>query len=83
MCNSHPSLRNYEASLLHVLEKLSNGYMVEINGTDTKLYYKPYIFIGNHDDVHDYNIARPIGYFLKMMLHLRLFEKKLLTIPPS
>ena len=77
--DSRPGLRDYEASFLRLLEKLSNGCAVEINETGTKLRYKPGVLTGGRDVVHDCGTARPIGYFLEPLLVLGLFGKKPLT----
>jgi RNA 3'-terminal phosphate cyclase-like protein len=78
--DSRPGLRDYEVSFLRLLEKVSNGCVVEIFPTATKLRYKPGILIGGRDVVHDCGTGRPIGYFLESLLVLGLFGKKALTI---
>ncbi|KAG0566996.1 hypothetical protein M758_7G096900 [Ceratodon purpureus] len=74
--SSRPGLRDYEASFLRLLEKLSNGCSVEINETGTKLRYKPGILTGHRELIHDCGTGRPIGYFLESLLILGLFGKK-------
>lgn len=78
--DSRPGLRDYEASFLRLLEKVSNGCAVEINETGTKLRYKPGILIGGRDVVHECGTGRPIGYFLESLIVLGLFGKKALTV---
>ncbi|XP_024397674.1 probable RNA 3'-terminal phosphate cyclase-like protein [Physcomitrium patens] len=78
--DSRPGLRDYEASFLRLLEKVSNGCSVEINETGTKIRYKPGVLIGGRDLVHDCGTGRSIGYFLESLLVLGLFGKKSLTI---
>ncbi|CAF1606822.1 unnamed protein product, partial [Didymodactylos carnosus] len=38
---NEPGLRDFEISLLRLLEKLTNGSVVDINATGTSLYYAP------------------------------------------
>ncbi|BBN19949.1 RNA 3'-terminal phosphate cyclase-like protein [Marchantia polymorpha subsp. ruderalis] len=75
-----PGLRDHEASLLRLLEKISHGSSVEINETGTKLKYKPGILVGGRNLVHDCGCSRSIGYFLEPLLILGLFGKTSLTI---
>lgn len=76
----NPGLRDYEASLLRLLEKISNGCVVEINETGTSLRYKPGHIIGGSLLQHDCSLSRSIGYFLEPLLLLGLFGKKPLSI---
>ncbi|KAL2608578.1 hypothetical protein R1flu_027151 [Riccia fluitans] len=75
-----PGLKDYEASLLRLLEKISHGANVEINETGTKLKYKPGILVGGRSIVHDCGTSRSVGYFLEPLLILGLFGKSPLTI---
>lgn len=75
-----PGLRDYEASLLRLLEKLTNGCLVEINETGTSLRYKPGVIICGSGLVHDCGSSRAIGYFLEALVLLALFAKKPLSI---
>eukprot|EP00775_Hariotina_reticulata_P008347 gene8347-8531_t len=71
-----PGLRDYEASLLRLLEKLTNGCLVEINETGTTLRYRPGVIICGGGLVHDCGASRAIGYFLEPLVMLALFAKK-------
>ena len=44
--DEEPGLRNFEASFLRLLEKLTNGSAVEINYTGTSVFYQPGIVYG-------------------------------------
>eukprot|EP00887_Chlorella_sp_A99_P003908 scaffold11.g3908.t1 len=71
-----PGLRDYEASLLRLLEKVTDGCVIEINETGTSLRYKPGVVIGGSGVEHDCGTARGIGYFLEPLAVLALFAKR-------
>ncbi|KAF8072773.1 RCL1 [Scenedesmus sp. PABB004] len=75
-----PGLRDFEASLLRLLEKLTNGCVVEINETGTSLRYRPGVIICGGGLVHDCGAGRSIGYYLEALVLLALFAKKPLSI---
>lgn len=75
-----PGLRDYEASLLRLLEKCTNGCVVEINETGTTLRYKPGVIICGAGLSHDCPTSRSIGYFLEPLALLALFAKKPLSV---
>jgi len=70
-----PGVRDFEASLLRLLEKISNGCKVEINETGTSLYYRPGILVGGHV-THDCGTSRSINYYVEALVVLGLFGKK-------
>lgn len=74
--DQNPGVRDYEASLLRLLDKLTNGMKVEINETGTTLKYKPGIVTGGRRISHDCGTARAIGYFLEVVIPVCLFAKK-------
>ena len=39
--DEEPGLRDFEASFLRLLEKITNGSAVEINYTGTSIYFQP------------------------------------------
>lgn len=63
-----------------LLEKVSNGCLVEINEIGIKIWYKFGVLIGGCDLVYDCGIGRLIGYFLELLFVLGLFGKKSLMI---
>ncbi|CAM6123225.1 unnamed protein product [Calypogeia fissa] len=75
-----PGLRDYEATFLRLLEKISHGCGVEINETGTKLKYKPGILVGGRSLAHDCGATRSLGYFLEPLIVLGLFGKAPLSI---
>lgn len=77
--NEEPGIRDFEANFLRLLEKMSNGCIVEINETGTAMRYKPGYLTGG-DIEHDCSLSRGIGYLLEPVLLLGLFGKKPLRI---
>lgn len=78
--DDHPGLRDYEASLLRLLEKITNGCVIEINETGTCLRYRPGFIYGGPGLEHDCGTSRSIGYFLEPLSLLALFARKPLDI---
>ena len=70
-----PGLRDFEASFLRLVEKLTNGCSVEINETGTSLRYKPGFVAGGPVE-HDCGRSRSVGYFLEGVLPLLPFARK-------
>ena len=87
-----PGLRDYEASFLRLLDRMTNGSHVEINTTGTQLRFKPGILLGgdvehdcpvpekdhnpNNTDDDPLHRARGIGWFLEGILPLAMFGKE-------
>ncbi|KAK9918153.1 hypothetical protein WJX75_001749 [Coccomyxa subellipsoidea] len=78
--DQNPGLRDYEACLLRLIEKVTDGCVIEINETGTSLRYKPGLVTGGSGLTHDCGKSRSIGYFLEPLVCLALFGKKPLTI---
>lgn len=78
--DQNPGLRDYEASLLRLLDKLTNGMAVEINESGTALKYKPGVVVGGRRVSHDCGGGRAVGYFLEPVLLVSLFAKKPLDL---
>ena len=47
-----PGLRDFEASFLRLIDKITNGCQIEINDTGTKMRYKPGMIIGGSELEH-------------------------------
>lgn len=77
--DEEPGLRNFEASFLRLLEKLTNGSAVEINYTGTSMFYQPGIVYGG-TVTHDCGTTRGIGYFLEWIVALAPFAKEELSL---
>ncbi|KAF9053819.1 18S rRNA biogenesis protein [Hymenopellis radicata] len=77
--DKNPGLRDYEISLLRLMEKITNGTVIEISITGTAILLKPGIISGG-PVVHDCPLSRSIGYFLEAVILLAPFAKKPLQL---
>lgn len=55
-----PGLREYEVSLIRLLDKITNGTRVELSETGTSVYYQPGILIGGQAN-HNCSTQRGMG----------------------
>ncbi|XP_007229717.2 RNA 3'-terminal phosphate cyclase-like protein [Astyanax mexicanus] len=69
-----PGLRDFEASFIRLLDKVTNGTRIEINQTGTVLFYQPGLLYGGSVE-HECNLQRSIGYYLEGLLMLAPFMK--------
>ncbi|NXX96444.1 RCL1 protein, partial [Centropus bengalensis] len=74
-----PGLRDFEASFIRLIDKVTNGSRIEINQTGTSLYYQPGLLYGGSLE-HDCSPSRSIGYYLESLLCLAPFMKHPLKI---
>ncbi|CAG8486458.1 2357_t:CDS:2 [Paraglomus occultum] len=72
--DDNPGLRDYEVSFLRLLEKVTNGSIIEISYTGTSVLYKPGIITGGKV-FHECHVTRGIGYYLEPMIALAPFSK--------
>ncbi|XP_063364507.1 probable RNA 3'-terminal phosphate cyclase-like protein [Cydia amplana] len=70
-----PGLREYEVSLIRLLDKVTNGTRVELSETGTSVFYQPGILIGGQV-THNCSTQRGIGYYLEILLALGPFCKE-------
>jgi len=77
--NPQPGLRDFEASFLRLMEKITNGCEITINETGTRVTYKPGMIIGGNCS-HDCGNSRSIGYFLEPVICLAPFSKQGMNI---
>ncbi|KAL0581568.1 hypothetical protein V5O48_000497 [Marasmius crinis-equi] len=77
--DNNPGLRDFEVSLLRLLEKITNGTVIEISVTGTALLLKPGIISGG-PVVHECPVSRSVGYFLEPAIMLAPFAKKPLQL---
>uniref|UniRef100_A0A8D2E0Y4 RNA terminal phosphate cyclase like 1 n=1 Tax=Sciurus vulgaris TaxID=55149 RepID=A0A8D2E0Y4_SCIVU len=77
--DDNPGLRDFEASFIRLLDKITNGSRIEINQTGTTLYYQPGLLYGGSLE-HDCSVLRGIGYYLEGLLCLAPFMKHPLKI---
>ena len=75
----NPGLKDYEASFLRLVDKITNGSKMEINSTGTQLRFKPGGLLGGELE-HDCPRSRSIGWFLEGILPLSPFGKEPLEI---
>ncbi|KAL4235710.1 rRNA-processing endoribonuclease [Mactra antiquata] len=70
----NPGLRDFEAGLIRLLDKITNGSNIVVNETGTSLRYHPGLLIGGQIE-HQCNLQRSIGYYLEVLLCLAPFMK--------
>jgi len=75
-----PGLREYEATLLRLIDKITNGSEIAINETGTQLKYRPGVIVGGKRLRHDCGSSRGLGYFLEAICLLGIFGKKEMEI---
>ncbi|XP_064606305.1 RNA 3'-terminal phosphate cyclase-like protein [Liolophura sinensis] len=73
--DDNPGLRDFEASFIRLLDKVTNGSKIVVSETGTCLLYQPGLLIGGNVD-HDCNLKRAIGYYLEALLCLSPFTKE-------
>ena len=78
----NPGLREHEVSFLRLVEKVSNGTLVEINETGTAFRLRPGVVVGGKHvhDCGDVRSSRSIGWFLEPLILLALFAKRPMSI---
>ncbi|KAF7990466.1 hypothetical protein HCN44_000271 [Aphidius gifuensis] len=69
-----PGAKDYQVSLIRLLDKLTNGSQFELNDTGSVLTYIPGLLIGGELE-HDCSLQRGIGYFLEAVMILAPFCK--------
>ena len=69
-----PGIRDFESSLLRLLDKITNGSKMEVSETGTSLSFQPGILVGGRIE-HDCGTERSIGYYLEVLLQLGPFCK--------
>lgn len=75
-------LTDYEASFLRLLEKVTNGSVIEINYTGTMLTYHPGNIVGGVVN-HECPTSRAIGYFVEPLVVMAPFAKSPLNLTIS
>lgn len=64
-----PGLQEFEISLLKLLDKVTNGTIVELNETGTSLYFQPGLLFGGNIE-HNCSVQRGLGLSSFYMLLL-------------
>ncbi|XP_077078901.1 RNA 3'-terminal phosphate cyclase-like protein [Siphateles boraxobius] len=72
--DDNPGLRDFEASFIRLLDKVTNGTRIEINQTGTVLFYQPGLLTGGPVE-HECHVQRSLGYYLEPLLMLGPFMK--------
>eukprot|EP00057_Strongylocentrotus_purpuratus_P034962 XP_797204.2 PREDICTED: RNA 3'-terminal phosphate cyclase-like protein [Strongylocentrotus purpuratus] len=70
-----PGLKDFEASFIRLLDKITNGSYIEVNQTGTQVRYQPGLLMGGTFD-HDCHVQRAIGYYMEALVCLAPFGKK-------
>jgi RNA 3'-terminal phosphate cyclase-like protein len=70
----NPGLKEFEASFIRLMDKMTNGSKVEVSETGTTLFYQPGLLTGGKIE-HDCSLERGIGYFLEPLMSLAPFCK--------
>ncbi|KAH8344705.1 hypothetical protein KR067_003897 [Drosophila pandora] len=69
-----PGLREYEISLIRLLDKITNGTKIELNPAGTSVMFSPGLLHGGPIH-HDCCVQRGIGYYLDALIALGPFCK--------
>ena len=77
--SENPGIRDHEVSFLRLLERVTNGTVVEINYTGTEVYMRPGLVTGG-SITHQCPDSRAVGWFMEPMLLLGLFGKQELRL---
>ncbi|KAJ8339009.1 hypothetical protein SKAU_G00357950 [Synaphobranchus kaupii] len=72
--DDNPGLRDFEASFIRLMDKITNGTRIEINQTGTVLSFQPGLLYGGSVE-HECNPQRSVGYCLEALLMLAPFMK--------
>ncbi|XP_055376043.1 probable RNA 3'-terminal phosphate cyclase-like protein [Condylostylus longicornis] len=70
-----PGLKEYEISLIRMIDKITNGTKIELDSTGTSLYFSPGLLHGGLL-THDCCVERNIGYYLEALIALGPFCKE-------
>ena len=60
---------DFEASLIRLLDKITNGSHIEVDETGTQLIYRPGLLYGGRIE-HSCSVKRGIGYYLEVLMAL-------------
>lgn len=73
-------IRDFEASFLRLIERITNGSMIKINNTGTMVKYSPGLLAGGDELKHECPVTRSIGYYLEALVALAPFCKNPIAI---
>jgi len=78
--DAKPGLRAHEDSFLRLLEKISNGCVIQINETGTSFFYRPGVLCGGAITHDCSGCGRGAGYFVEGVACLAPFCKEPLAL---
>lgn len=55
-----PGLKDFEISLLKLIDKVTNGTIIELNETGTSLFFQPGLLFGSRVE-HECSVQRGLG----------------------
>ncbi|XP_067677958.1 RNA 3'-terminal phosphate cyclase-like protein [Haliotis asinina] len=73
--DDNPGLRDFEASFIRLLDKLTNGSKIIVSETGTSVLYQPGLLSGGSIE-HDCSTQRSLGYYIEGLLLLAPFMKR-------
>ena len=69
-------LRDYEMNFLELLDSITNGSLIEINESGTRVRYRPGTIIGsNRALTHKCSTSRGVAYWIEPLIMLLIFGK--------
>ncbi|KAK3594583.1 hypothetical protein CHS0354_006272 [Potamilus streckersoni] len=77
--DDNPGLKEFEASLIRLLDKITNGSKIVVSVTGTSIHYQPGLLLGGQIE-HDCSQERGIGYYLEALICLAPFCKRPLHV---
>lgn len=73
--DDEPGLKEFEISLIKLLDKVTNGTVVDIDKTGTSVFFQPGLLFGGTIE-HACSLQRGLGYYLEALVMLGLFCKE-------
>ncbi|VDM54903.1 unnamed protein product [Angiostrongylus costaricensis] len=77
--DSAPGIKDFEAKLIALLERITNGTRVEINSTGTQVRFRPGLITGGVQNM-DCGVDRCLSYYLEPMIIISPFCKNAMTL---
>ena len=77
--DTYPGLKEFEANLIRLFDKITNGSKIKVSETGTSFTYNPGLLIGGKID-HDCSLERGIGYYLEPLIAIAPFCKNPLNV---
>ncbi|ORX68315.1 18S rRNA biogenesis protein [Linderina pennispora] len=76
--DENPGLRDFEMSLLRLLERVTNGSRIVVSHTGTSVLFQPGMIQGGKVEL-ECPVSRAVGYYLEVLVALAPFGKEQLT----